>query len=237
MSRQSPAPFETRPAARLGQLAPLDADELQALSEAQGKRYRVAAHHEIFEEGRPVDSSFLLLSGWACRSRIFSDGRRQILSLLLPGELIGICRQTRPLAATGAVALTDVSLCHAPAPCDKGGLAEAYARSGALEEFYLFRQIARLGRMSAYERIADLLLEVRERIAMVALGVEDNFPFPMTQEALADLLGLTSVHVNRTLQALRRDGLLELRGGSVHILDLRRLTDLVEHRDAIVCEA
>jgi CRP-like cAMP-binding protein len=231
-------PSEGGAAARLGALAPLGPEERYALSQAQELKHQVAAHHIIVEDGCPVTSPSIILSGWACRTRIFLDGRRQILSLLVPGDLIGVCRQNRPIAATGAVALTDVILCPAPTPeRAKTGLAEAYARSGALEEFYLFRQIARLGRMSAYERIADLLLEIGERLSAVLRTPHDRFPFPLTQETLADLLGLTSVHVNRMLQLFRRQGLLDVRGGTVHIRDLARLIDLVEHRRAEVSGA
>lgn len=238
MNTQSPAPFETRAISRLGSLSPLDTHEWKALAEAQEVRLRIPAHRGIIDEGERVTAPRIILSGWAGRTRIFADGRRQILSLLLPGDLIGKCRQSHPLAATGAVALTDMVLCPAPEPRhEKRGLAEAYARSGALEEFYLFRQIARLGRMSAYERIVDLLLEARERLAAVALGPKDSFHFPITQEALADLLGLTSVHVNRTLKALRQDGVMDLRSGTLHIKDPARLVDLVEHRAAAVFES
>jgi CRP-like cAMP-binding protein len=235
MTSSSHSSFETRIVARIGNLSPLDAHEWEALSEAQEQRQRVAAHRSLIDEGARVTAPRIILSGWAGRTRIFADGRRQILSLLLPGDLIGKCRQSHPLAATGAVALTDVTLCPAPEPRHtKHGLTEAYARSGALEEFYLFRQIARLGRMSAYERIVDLLLEVRDRLAAVALGPKDSFHFPITQEALADLLGLTSVHVNRTLKALRQDGLIDLRSGTMSIKDPSALEALVEHRTAAV---
>src|SRR4051812_34279695 len=79
-------------AARLSRLAPLDAEELLALSVAEKNTRKIAAHRDIIAEGDPVTEPSILLSGWACRSRIFPDGRRQILSLLLPGDLIGVCR-------------------------------------------------------------------------------------------------------------------------------------------------
>ncbi len=238
MAERKPDPSEGRAAARLGLLASLDTGELRALDETLEFRQQIAAHHMILEEGCRVSSPSIIVSGWACRTRIFLDGRRQILSLLVPGDLIGVCRQSDPIAATGAVALTDVILCPAPKPEHPGrGLSEAYARSGALEEFYLFRQIARLGRMSAYERIADLFLEIGERLSAVTHGPRDHFPFPLTQETMADLLGLTSVHVNRMLQLFRRQELIEVRSGTVHIRDLGALVNLVEHRCAIVSGA
>ena len=80
-------------AARLGRLAPLDARQREALLAAEGAPRPVATHCEIVAEGTPVCEPSIILSGWAYHSRIFADGRRQILGLLLPGDLIGMCRR------------------------------------------------------------------------------------------------------------------------------------------------
>lgn len=229
------APDTASVLARLNALAPLDQDDLRALKLAVCSRRTVGSNYELVEEGSPVGEPSILLSGWIGRSRLFPDGRRQILSLLVPGDLLGVCRQTNPLAATGMVTLTPAILCPAPTARPGSDLAEAYARSGAIEEFHLFRQIARLGRLSAYERTTDLLLELCNRLAAVKLGTAEEFPMPLTQEVLADLLGLTSVHVNRTLQTLRREGLLELRSGVARLKDAGRLAELVDHRPASIC--
>jgi CRP-like cAMP-binding protein len=236
MTSGRPSPvYRARVASRLSQFAPLDAGELRALAAAEASPRTVAAHREIIEEGQPVTGPSIVLSGWAARCRIFADGRRQILGLLLPGDLIGVCRQNNPIAATGVIALTEVVLCPAPHPDSVDApLAEAYARSGALEEYFLFRQIARLGRLNARERMVDLLLEIRDRLAAVGLASVDGFPLAMTQEMLADSLGLTSVHVNRTLQMLRRDGFLDLRAGVARLKNLDRLAKLSDHRTATV---
>ena len=82
--------------------------------------------------------------------------------------------------------------------------------------------------------MADFLLEMRDRLAAAGLGSSDRFPLPVTQEAMADLLGLTSVHINRTLQALRRDGLLELRSGVARLGDVDRLAELADYRPAVI---
>ncbi|WBH18133.1 Crp/Fnr family transcriptional regulator [Sphingomonas radiodurans] len=216
---------------RLSRLASLDADELDALSSAGATRRKTAAHREIMAEGKRAAEPSMVLSGWACRSRIFRDGRRQILSLLLPGDLIGVCEQRNAMAPTAISALTEVVLCAVPRPLPhQHGLIDAYTRSGALDEFYLYRQVARLGRLNAYERIIDFILEIRDRLALVGMGTDDNFPLPLTQETFGDLLGLTSVHVNRTLQRLRRENLLDLRGGVARLKDVEHLMHVVEHR-------
>lgn len=220
--------------ARLASLAPLSPPEIEALQEAERTRQRFMPQREIVAEGTPVREAAVLLSGWACRVRQFADGRRQVLSLLLPGDLIGVCRQCHPLAVTTVFTLTEVVLCPAPSTVGRPGLAEAYAVSGALEEAYLFRQIARLGRLSAYERIADWLLEIRDRLTAVGLTDGGRLPMPLTQEVLADALGLTSVHVNRTLQSLRRDGLIEWRGGAVRLTDPAALVALLDYRPVTV---
>lgn len=224
--------------ARLAALAPLSERELEALRDAERLRERFPPHREIVAEGEPVRGLAAVLSGWAARVRHFADGRRQLLSLLLPGDLIGNCRQEDPLAVTTIVALTEVALCPLPDSRGMPGLARAYAISGALDEAYLYRHVARLGRMGAYERIADWLLEIEERLGAAGLTAEQGqLPIPLTQEMLADTLGLTSVHVNRTLQSFRRKGLIEWRSGKVTLRDRRALVMLLAYRPVAISGA
>lgn len=218
---------------RLARFSSLSTSDIESLHEAAREPQRLAAHVDILREEVPIAGGSIMLAGWACRLRLLADGRRQILSLLLPGDLIGVCRQKRAVATTSVVTLTSSIICSAPAP-GEGGLAEAYAVSGALEELYLFRQITRLGRLSAEERIVDSLFEIQERLAAAGLAGTGSFPMPLTQELLADTLGLTAVHVNRTLQQLRRDGMIELGGGRASLLDPERLRLFVDHRPARV---
>jgi CRP-like cAMP-binding protein len=219
--------------ARLAALARLSGEDLQALERAAHSRSRFHAQREIVSENAPALPPSIVLEGWACRVREFPDGRRQILGFLLPGELIGGRHHGQPLATTTIMALTPVTLCPAPArEHGEDGLAKAYAVSSALEESYLYRHIARLGRMSAYERLADWILEIRERLALAELVTANAFPMPLTQEALADTLGLTSVHVNRTLQLMRREGLVEIRSGTARLIEPAHLEAMVDYRPA-----
>lgn len=216
--------------ARLEALAPLGRADLALLEQASQVPRSVPANREIVVEGEPVTQPSIILSGWACRVRHFADGRRQVLSLLLPGDLIGMCRQQRPVAATAILSATKVTMCAVPEPASRSPLAQAFAISAALEEAYFLRQIARLGRLSAYERLIDWLLETQERLMFAGLADAQRLPMPLTQEMIADVLGLTSVHVNRTLRALRLDGLVEQRSGVVMLKDRARLASLVEYR-------
>ena len=233
------APEELPAILRLAALATLREDELELLrAAARGGQRRIPMRREILIEGRPITEAVLILSGWACRVRMLSDGRRQILGFLVAGDLLGCCQHARPVASTTVVALTDVSLCAAPPPphpLERGrGLAEAYAVSAALDEYYQNSQIARIGRLTAYERIADLFLELSERLTLAGLASRSRLPMPLTQETMADALGLTSVHVNRMLQSLRRDGALVLQGGYATLRDPAALAEQVDRRPVMV---
>lgn len=204
---------------RLGALAPLDELAFTALEQAVGRSRFIGARRDLLKEGAPVTEPLLLLSGWAARVRHLADGRRQVMSLLLPGDLIGFCRHPRPLMVSTIWSLTDVAVVAAPASDRSPSLADAYAVSQALDEAYLLEQIARLGRMSAEERLVDLFLELRERLELCGLASPSGFSLPLTQEMLADATGLTPVHVNRMLQHLRQRGDIVLKSGHLVLND------------------
>lgn len=184
---------------------------------------------ETAPAGAELPGQRFLVSGWACRRRSLDDGSRQIFSILLPGDP---CEGRRRSVASVA-ALTPVETAEAPGVFQAAddsllhpGLAEAFEAIREEEERLLLDQIVRLGRLTAYERLAHLLLELRERLARVGLADEQRLPMPLTQETLADALGLSIVHVNRTVQQLRRDGLLELRSGAAVLHDAEALAQL-----------
>ena len=216
---------------RLNRLAPLSAEELAALERAATAPTTVAARREILAEGDPVRRPTLLLVGWACRVRSLRDGRRQILEFILPGELVGRCHHPQPRALSSVMALTKLTICAAPEAAAGSSLADAYAISAAQSEAGLLRQITRIGRLSALQRTADLLLDLHERLLSSGSAQPTSFPFPITQETLADALGLTSVHINRTLQTIRRHGLLTMANGMVHLPNPSGLRELIDYQE------
>lgn len=222
--RPSPQPDAIRPVLnKLSQLSHLEA-EASALLEGLDRLSRHSGGAALAREGEVPPPGFLI-SGWAARVRRLPDGRRQILGLLVPGDGLGLASRTRPLDLCGVVALTPAEILGAGAvvaALGEGrralpGLAEALHLSLALEEQRLIDQITRLGRRNAVERICDLLLELRDRLVLAGQGDELRFPMPMTQEAVADVTALSIVHVNRVLQQLRREGLLDLRNGEAEL--------------------
>ena len=155
-----------------------------------------------------------------------------------PGDLLGSCCRSASVAQTTALmlksgAIADVTFVRdvlLESPQRFAGLAAAFARLQTLHEGYLLNHLGRLGRQTAYERVAHLLLELCQRSAAVGLSDAGASPLPLTQEVLADALGLSLVHINRTLQQLRRDGLLEIRASSLRLLDADRLAAIAEYQ-------
>jgi CRP-like cAMP-binding protein len=221
---------------RLAALAPLSEEE-QDLVRALDGHYEVhAAGFELAPAGASPGKPMIIVEGWACRQRVLPDGRRQIFSFLTPGDGIGLRREARPLALAGAVALTRVTVVHAAAlraaaiesPDRWRGLALALRRAELEDESRLLDHITRLGRQSAYERVAHLLLELHRRVSIAGLARGRSFPMPLTQETLADALGLSIVHVNRVLQQLRRERLIEMRGGRATFLQPELLAEIAD---------
>jgi len=227
ITAQLVAQSASAPMRRLGALAELDAAAANALELAVASSVTDRARSELQIEGQPIISPLLVVEGWAARARILPDGRRQFISFLLPGDLIGMCYQEHPLAVATVVAITPVRTCRAPSAEVSPALRRAYAVSRALDEAYLLAEIVRLGRMTALERIGDVLLELLERLTLVGLVGNATFEMPLTQEMLSDVLGLTPVHVNRMLQQARREGWIEWRGKRVTIRNPVALASMV----------
>jgi len=204
---------------RLNTLVPLDDDATFALTDALTTARPIKPRRELIGEGHEIVEPLLILSGWAARVRFLADGRRQFLSFLLPGDVVGLGQQSRPVATATVIALTPVEICSAPLRDKSPALAEAYALSRALDEAYLLANITRLGRLNAQERIGDLFLELLERLRMAGLESGNSFALPLTQEMIADALGLTSVHVNRMIQLFRREGDLTWKTGRLTLTD------------------
>jgi CRP-like cAMP-binding protein len=229
---------------RLNALKPLSIGQAQRI-EALSERLEAAAPGAMLQgEGDGLIRPTFILSGWACRQRLLPDGRRQIFSILIPGDAVGFCSDPSPIWSASTVALTKVTLAtvdplssssgsSAPpsssAP-DPWGFADHMRLSSCLEEGLLLDHIVRLGRQTAYERTAHLLLELHWRLALIGRADERSFTMPLTQEVLADFLGLSIVHVNRTLQQLRRDRLIEMSGSHVILLDVAQLTVMADYQ-------
>jgi CRP-like cAMP-binding protein len=219
----------------LATLSDSDQDLIRNLSE---RRERHVSGEELIAEGQIARRPRFVVSGWACRQRVLPDGRRQIFGFALPGDGLGICAKPAPPALCSVVALTALETVDAEPVTEAAqdghspALARALGAAEILEETLLLDHMVRLGRQTAYERVAHFLLELQTRLEIAGLGDMQRFPLPLTQEILADALGLSIVHVNRTLQQLRRERLIELRSGVAILLQRDLLATIADYRPA-----
>lgn len=203
---------------RLKRYGPLADDDVAALESRLGRLETYPAGKDLNLISAPP---MFLLSGWACLAHSLRDGRRQILAFLLPGDGVGFDLLTRSQRSVEAVALTPLRVRHTlpGLVATSERLGRVFAGAAAAQQGRMIDQMVRLGRQTAYERMAHLLLELHGRLADIGEVRGDSFHLPVKQEILADALGLSLVHVNRTLQQMRRDKLIDMRGAQVTFLD------------------
>jgi CRP-like cAMP-binding protein len=160
-----------------------------------------------------------VVSGWICEVRLLPDGRRQIFSFILPGDVVATGGFTdvgvRELLTLTHVELADAALMNAGV--DPALAQAAIADAQREREQRLLDQIVRIGRLTAKERVLNLLVELHDRLDAVGLVRNGAFRLPVTQELFADALGLSVVHINRTLQQMRREGLVSFEAGDIQL--------------------
>lgn len=194
------------------------------------------AEHDIAREGDAPEQCCIILEGWACRSKMAPDGNRQIVALHLPGDIPDLQSLHVPVMDHTITTLTTVTAAFAShdsvhallmrAP----RLAAVFWRDTLIEAAITREWVVNMGQRSAQERIAHLLCEVFARLEAIGLTQEvagsQTFPWPLTQFRLGEATGLSSVHVNRSLQELRAAGLIKLSQKWVTILNWSGLQSL-----------
>lgn len=209
--------------------------ELRWLDSATADMKTVEPGVELVRPESVSNQVFVLQAGWAYRYKALPDGRRQVLNFVLPGDFMGLRAHFFGIADHSIVTLTDATISVLSAFDianlfqDFPKLAAAITWSAAREEAMLAEHVVRLGRRNALERTAHLLLELLNRLESVGVISGRSYAFPITQQLLADTLGLSVVHVNRTLRKLRSLGLIETEGGRVCLKDITRLEKLAAY--------
>ncbi|MBV9828374.1 MAG: Crp/Fnr family transcriptional regulator [Alphaproteobacteria bacterium] len=220
--------------AKLDKIASVSDAEQLALRQVPFRVRELADGEDIVREGAPANLCFLVLAGLVGRYKLLPSGKRQILSFHPPGDIPDLQSLLLRRVDHSICAFTRSSI----ALFDHAHLLELISRypnigtifwRDTLIDAAIFREwIVGLGRRTAHGRIAHLLCEMAVRYRVVGIGNERCYPFPVTQAELADALGLTVVHVNRVLRALREDHIIRVEGGTVFILDRDRLWALAE---------
>ncbi|MBW7834899.1 MAG: Crp/Fnr family transcriptional regulator [Simplicispira suum] len=215
----------------------LPAGALDAINRARSHTTVGRAGSTLIRENQANSQLYTLYSGWAFRYSTLKDGRRQILNFLLPGDLMGLQQEFGDDAAHGVELLTDCALC-----VFKGdSLWELYREHPRLgyditwlaahEEGHVDDNLLTAGRRNALERVAMLLLQLYRRLDRLGLAEGGSIEFPLTQQHIADALGLSLVHTNKTLRRLVHLGLHTIEDGRLSILNPRALARIAEYYD------
>lgn len=210
-----------------------NAGQLEFVETFKSGEITVREGEAIYLEGVDSPNLYTILDGWAIRHRTLSNGQRQILNFLLPGDFLGLQGSVSRAMEHGVEALTNVRLCVFP--YEK--LFSLYVAHPSLgydltwlasrEEFVVDGNLVTAGRRNSIERIAYLLLHFYERLEELnALRQGGRMDLPITQQHFADALGLSLVHVNKTMRKLRQTGMVSFEGRFVTVHDVKRLTAL-----------
>lgn len=218
----------------LGRRDRLSDEEVALIGSLPLRKERFTSGSEfIAEDSRPGESC-MVLRGFAGRSHYLKDGSRQITALHVPGDFVDLHAYLLKVMDHGVIAI---------GACEVGFVPYASIRRVTEENHHLGRLfwlstvidaaiqrawITCLGRLSAEQRMAHLFCEIYLRLEAAGIASGGQFLFPLTQVQVADLLGLSVVHVNRRLQELRSTGLVDWRNGTISIHDFDRLADLAD---------
>jgi CRP-like cAMP-binding protein len=228
-------PILTFPIVRkLEQYDHLSDPERQLLEGAVVRQRAVAKGEDMVREGdRPAESIFLI-TGFAARYNLLRNGKRQITALHVPGDFVDLHSFLVKKMDHAVMAIT---------PCTVGMISHETLRGITENHPHLARLLAvniavdaaihrqwivAMGRRSALEHTAHLLCELFARVRAVGLVTDDSFELPLTQAEMGDSLGLSTVHVNRVLQELRKEGVITWRGETLVVKDWPRLQQIAE---------
>jgi CRP-like cAMP-binding protein len=207
-------------------------EELQFVSRFKFGEVDLGAGETLLEDGESSPYLFTLLSGWMFRYKTLSDGRRQILNFAMPGDFIGMQSAAFKEMQHTVESLTVVRLCVFP----REKLLSLYSKQPGLgfdltwlvsrEERMLDDHLLSIGRRTALERMAYLVLLLNRRARELDLIVKGSLELPITQQHVADTLGLSIVHTNKTLRKLYDRGIISWRHGTLTVLKEKELAQI-----------
>jgi CRP-like cAMP-binding protein len=214
---------------KLSNFTALSSDEREALVRATGTVSIFKPGDDIVQRGDLTGGVRLIIEGFACRYKLLEDGRRQILGYLLPGDLCDLHvfllkRMDHSITAMSVSKVAVISQSSVLTFTDKyPNLTRALWWSTLLGEAITSEWVVNLGQRTAYERMAHLFCELYHRLRAIGSLDGSSYYLPLTQTGLGDTLGLSNVHVNRTLQELRSQRLISFKSGLLTVHDLPKL--------------
>ena len=189
----------------------------------------VGARIDLIQEGDPPEHVHLILDGFACRYKVLAGGQRQIMAFLVPGDFCDLNvfildHMDHSIGTLSACSVVDIPRrAIDEITANQPRITRALWWCTLVDEAVLREWLVNLGSRPANQRIAHLFCELLLRLEVVGHVADESYAFPFTQQEIADTMGLSDVHVNRTLRELRELGLISLKGRLLKILDLERL--------------
>ena len=235
MSRHTqPSPEHGRLITKLGSVSRLDDADRSAVAALPMRTRSIEAGADLIPEGSVPDECCFVIDALVCRYALTSEGNRQIVSVHIPGDLpdrdsLHLNRLDHGIATLAPSRLAFIA--HSalrPVVEALPNVAIAFWRDAVVDGGIYRQWLTSVGRRNSRQRLAHLICETFTRMQAVGLSDGDHFNFPITQAQLGDALGLSTVHINRTLQELRQDELVAWKSSIVTILDwdgLRRAGD------------
>jgi CRP-like cAMP-binding protein len=214
---------------KLALLSPLNEADREAIAGLPFNAQIVPPNHYLVREGAETVDCCLLVRGYACRHKVAQGGGRQIVSFHMPGDILDLQHLLLPVADHNVQTITEALVAWTPArelkalARERPAIGEALWRDTLIDASIFREWVLNVGRRDARARVAHMLCELAARGEAVGLGSADRFELPMTQEQIADATGLTSVHVNRMLQALGAEGVISRDKKEVTVADWARL--------------
>jgi CRP-like cAMP-binding protein len=218
---------------KLSRFTDFTEEETAALERISEKPEPRTRGRDLVRQGERPNAVQLLLQGWAFRYKVLKDGSRQIVAYMLPGDICDLHGTMLGEMDHSIGLLTDAEVAVVPVEqmrelMDRHrSIERALWRVSLADEATLRERLANIGQRDAFNRMGHHLCELWHRVKTIGLVNDaEEFDLPVTQEELGDSLGLTSVHVNRTIKRLREDGLITFRHKRLTLLDPERLTHL-----------
>lgn len=212
----------------------LSSADKSLLHELENSPTGVQAGQSLWQENDKASEFCTISHGWAYSYRNLSDGSRQILEVFLPGDIVGLREFAFSQRLAGVMMIDDGTVCHFP----HRRLTEIFRQSDTLtsilfaiasrQQALLTERLVSLARRSAHEKLAHFLYEMYLRLLQTGAYDDGHFRLPLSQEQIADALGLSTVHVSRTFSAFREEGLVLRERHKVTLLDPDALARVAE---------
>jgi CRP-like cAMP-binding protein len=192
------------------------------------------AERPVVRDGERATECCLVIEGFCMRSKTIADGKRQILSIHIPGEIPDLMSlflhvmdhdlSTLTPCRLGFIKHETLQKLHRSRP----NVAEIFWRDTLIDAAMFREWIVNVGQRPAPARLAHVIVELQERLKVIGRVNGNSFEMPLTQEQIGEALGITAVHANRVIKQLRQDGIVELHRGRVTVLNEHKLLELAD---------